>query len=138
MTPSLLALLGYTTWMLLLVGIILFIRVPLTLTGKRAANQFSPAGDDVSPFSGRVARAHANCYENLPVFAGLIVVAHLAGHHDITDRLALAVVGARVVQSLIHLASTSPAAVTLRFVAFSAQWLVQASWAFELARVGLA
>ncbi len=38
MTPSLLALLGYTTWMLLLVGIILFIRVPLTLTGKRAAN----------------------------------------------------------------------------------------------------
>lgn len=138
MTPSLLALLGFVIWMLFLVSIMMFIRVPLTLTGKRAANNFSPAGTDVSPFAGRLARTHANCYENLPVFAGLIVVAHLSGHADITDRLALAALGARVVQSLIHLASTSPAAVTVRFVAFSAQWLVMASWAFELARVGLA
>jgi len=61
MSISLLALLLYATWTLLLLAGIAALRVAKTLSGERRANQFSPSGEDVSPFSGRLCRAHANC-----------------------------------------------------------------------------
>lgn len=80
----------------------------------------------------RLARAHANCLEGLPVFGGLLVIAALAGQTAITDPLALVLLGARVVQSLIHLASLSVMAVNLRFSAFAVQMLIALYWAFAL------
>ncbi|MFU8896841.1 MAG: hypothetical protein ACNA8J_10675 [Gammaproteobacteria bacterium] len=50
----------------------------------------------------------------------------------VTDALAPVLLGARIVQSTIHLASTAPAAVTARFVAFSVQMAIAAYWAFAL------
>lgn len=132
MSPSLHALVGYAAWMLVLLLILAFLRTGLTLTGKRAANQFKPSGDDVSPFSGRLARAHANCYENLPVFAALVVAAHLSGHGSVTDGLALVVLVARLAQSSIHLLSTSVPAVMLRFTAFAVQVGIEVWWAIQL------
>ena len=138
MSLSLVALLGYAAWTLILLSVIAGLRTTLTLSGKRAANAFSPAGDDVSPFSHRLCRAHANCCENLPVFGAIIAVAVLSGQAQVTDGLALWVLGARVAQSLIHLISTSEVAVMARFGALGVQIAIEASWIVSLARSGLA
>lgn len=132
MEDSLLAVLLYATWTLLLLGGIALLRVSVSLAGKRAVNAFAVSGEDVSPFSARLCRAHANCYENLPIFAGLVLTAVVSGNAAITAPLALWAVVARVGQSTVHLLSTSIGAVQLRFVFFLVQWLIQAWWAVYL------
>jgi uncharacterized MAPEG superfamily protein len=51
----------------------------------------------------RAMRAHANCIENLPVF-GAIVFALYVGNvtSDLVNMLAIAILIARVMQSLVH------------------------------------
>jgi hypothetical protein len=51
---------------------------------------------------------------------------------DVTDTLACWLLGARIVQSLIHLCSTSSTAVTLRFTAFAAQLAIGVYWSWRL------
>ena len=128
MTHSALAILGFAAWTMVLLASIALLRGKLTLRGIRYANSFAVSGDDVSPFSGRLCRAHANCYENLPVFASILVVAMFSGHTAQTDPLALWALAARVVQSSIHLISTRNRAVLLRFSCLAAQWMIQAYW----------
>ncbi|MBQ0919730.1 MAG: MAPEG family protein [Hydrogenophaga sp.] len=132
MSPSLLALLGFIAWTLLLLVIMETIRSRLVLMGAVAANGFQPDNANLSPFMQRLARAHANCLEGLPVFGGLLLVAAVAGRTAVTDPLAWVLLGARVVQSLIHLASTSPAAVTARFTAFAVQMGIAVYWVVRL------
>ncbi len=124
MSSSALALLGFAAWTLFLLGLIAVLRSGLVLTGARPANAFSPSGTDVSEFSGRLCRAHANCYENLPVFAAVILVAITSGASSLTDPLALWFLAARIGQSVVHLVSTSPLAVTLRFGLFLVQYVI--------------
>ncbi|MCR5883824.1 MAPEG family protein [Rhizobacter sp. J219] len=132
LTPSLLALLGFGAWTLALQTGIAFHRAALVLSGQRRANSFTPWGNDVSPFSARLCRAHANCVENLPVVAALVVSAAVAGVSAITDPLALWLLAARVCQSAVHLMSTSTRAVTLRFAFMAAQMGVLGFWVVEL------
>ena len=132
MSPSLLALLGYAAWTLLLLLGIGALRSSLTLSGARAANSFRPDGSDVSPFSERLCRAHANCYESLPAFAAIVLVAAVSGNGAITDGLAPWALLARVGQSTTHLLSTSPQAVTVRFGFFLVQVVVQVWWVVQL------
>lgn len=132
MSPSLLALLGFIAWTLLLLVIMETIRSRLVLTGAVAANGFQPDNANLSPFMQRLARAHANCLEGLPVFGGLLLLAAVAGRTAVTDPLAWVLLGARVLQSLIHLASTSPAAVTARFTAFAVQMGIAVYWVVRL------
>jgi uncharacterized MAPEG superfamily protein len=128
MSPSLVALLGYGAWTMALLGGIALLRGSLTGYGLRAANSFTVSGDDVSLFSARLCRAHANCYENLPIFASIIVVAALGGYTHVTDPLALWVLAARVAQSTVHLISTTNQAVMLRFTCMLAQLVIQGYW----------
>jgi uncharacterized MAPEG superfamily protein len=132
MTPTLTALAGFIAWALLLLISMEVIRSKLVLTGAVPANGFTPDNATLSPFMQRLARAHANCIEGLPIFGGLMIVAVVAGKSGITDPLALALLGARIVQSTIHLVSVSPAAVTARFAAFSVQLVIAAYWSFAL------
>ena len=88
MSSSLIALLGYAAWTLALLGGIAMLRTYYTVVGGRYANSFKTTGEDVSAFSARLCRAHANCYENLPIFAALITVATVSGQSAITDPLA--------------------------------------------------
>jgi uncharacterized MAPEG superfamily protein len=132
MSNTLLALLGFTCWALFLLVLMEAIRSKLVLTGQVAANGFNPENSNLSSFMQRLARAHANCLEGLPIFGGLMVVAVIAGKSSITDPLAFALVAARIVQSTIHLISTSSAAVTARFAAFAVQMGVAVYWAFKL------
>lgn len=132
MSPSLLALLGFIAWTLLLLVVMESIRSKLVLTGAVAANGFDPGNSTLSPFMQRLARAHANCLEGLPLFGGLLLLAQVAGKSQVTDPLAYALLAARVVQSVIHLASTAPAAVTARFTAFAVQMGIGVYWVAAL------
>jgi uncharacterized MAPEG superfamily protein len=132
MNPTLTALAGFVAWSLFLLVPMEVIRSWLVVTRVVPANGFSPDNANLSPFMQRLARAHANCIEGLPIFGGLMLVAVIAGRSAITDPLAYALLAARVVQSSIHLASVSPTAVTLRFAAFAVQMAIAVYWAFRL------
>ena len=132
MNPTALALLGYISWYLVLIAGIAVHRSYLTVSGQRAANSFKPEGSDVSAFSGRLCRAHANCYEGFPYVGGLLVLALVTDTTQITHSLALWVFAARVAQSVIHLISTSAMAVQVRFFFFLIQMVICFYWAFQL------
>ena len=136
MSPSALALVGYVAWSLFLVIWIVGYRTGLFLAKKHAANGFDPSGSDVSEFSGRLCRAHANCYENLAIFASLVLLAMATGNGAITDPLARWVLVARVAQSVTHLISTSEIAVTIRVTFFMVQLGIMAYWVVQLGMLG--
>lgn len=129
MNPTLIALTGFISWSLLLLVLMESIRSWLVLTKAVPANGFTPDNSNLSPFMQRLARAHANCIEGLPIFGGLMLVAIVADSTALTDPLAYVFLGARVVQSLIHLSSLSATAVTLRFSAFAVQMGIGVYWA---------
>jgi uncharacterized MAPEG superfamily protein len=131
-SPSSIALTGFITWALLLLVLMEVIRAQLVLRGKVPANGFTPDNAALSPFMQRLARAHANCVESLPIFGGLLLVAIATDRSSITDPLAYLFLGSRVFQSLVHLASLSPTAVTIRFTAFTVQMAIGLYWAFML------
>ncbi len=132
MNATLTALTGFIAWTLLLLILMELIRSKLVVTRAVPANGFQPDNANLSPFMQRLARAHANCLEGLPIFGGLMLVAAVAGKTAFTDPLAYTLLAARILQSTIHLASLSEAAVTLRFLAFAAQIGIAAYWAFIL------
>jgi len=132
MTQTLFALTGFVAWALILLVLMEAIRSKLVLTREVPANGFLPDNSNLSPFMQRLARAHANCLEGLPIFGGLMLIAVVAGKSSVTDSLALAFLGARIIQSLIHLASVSAMAVTLRFTAFAVQMAIGIYWAARL------
>jgi len=131
-SPSAIALTDFIAWALLLLVLMEIIRTALVASGKVAANGFAPDNAGLSPFMQRLARAHANCLEGLPIFGGLPLVALVTGHTSITDPLAYWFLGARLFQSLVHLVSVSAQAVSIRFTAFAVQMAIGLVWAFKL------
>ena len=119
-------------WSLLLLIMMEVLRVRLVVTGAIAGPQFRPDNANLSPFMQRLARAHGNCIEGLPIFGGLLVVALLTNRAEITNGLAMWLLMARVVQSLAHLSSLSVLAVNTRFAAFSVQMAIAAYWCWAL------
>lgn len=132
LTPTALALTALIAWALALLLLMEALRAKLVLGGEVAANGFVPDNANLSPFMQRLARAHANCLEGLPIFGGLMLVALVTGRSAVTDPLAWVMLGARLLQSCIHLASTSATAVTLRFAAFAVQMGIALWWALRL------
>ena len=132
MNATALVLTLFIAWTLLLLVVMEVLRSHLVVTGRMAPNAFQPDNANLSPFMQRLARAHANCVESLPVLGGLLVVALVTGRSGITDPLAPWLLAARVIQSGIHLASLSPVAVTARFSAFAVQIGIAAYWAWAL------
>lgn len=132
MNPTLAALTGFIAWTLVLLTLMEVLRSKMVMFKQMPANGFQPDNANLSPFMQRLARAHANCIEGLPVFGGLMLVAIVSGRTDVTDALAYGLLGARIVQSLFHLASLSERAVTLRFTAFAVQVAIAIYWAARL------
>ena len=131
-SPTAVALTGFIIWALVLLVLMEVIRSKMVLTKEVSANGFVPDNANLSPFMQRLARAHANCVEGLPIFGGLMFVTLVTERTGVTDALAYVFLAARVVQSLIHLASLSPAAVTLRFSAFAVQLGIAVYWSYGL------
>ncbi|WP_269789749.1 MAPEG family protein [Stenotrophomonas sp. Iso1] len=132
MNPTLAALTGFVIWSLSLLVLMEIIRAKLVVAGTFAATAFNPQNSNLSPFMQRLARAHANCIEGLPIFGGLMLIALISDRSSITDPLAYTFLAARILQSLIHLSSLSSLAVTLRFTAFTVQMIIAVYWAIKL------
>jgi len=131
------ALIGLVLWALLLLSALASYRSFLTVIMGRPANSFAPTGLDLQPFGQRLTRAHANTYEFLPFAIAILVFAVATGQAQITDDLAIALLGLRIAQSLVHLVSTSPIAVIIRFVAFFIpQIAIVAWWSLKLIAAG--
>ena len=132
MTISALVLTLFLAWTLLLLVVMEVLRSHLVITGRIRSNGITPDNAGLSPFMRRLARAHANCVEGLPVFGGLLLVALVTGRTEVTDALAPWLLGARIVQSGIHQASTSATAVNARFAAFAVQMAIGIYWVWKL------
>ncbi len=132
MSPTAIALLTYVAWTLLLLFGVAAIRSARVLNSSRAINSFSPSGADLEGFGQRVTRAHANCYENLPIAGAVMLYAIATGQDAVTNGLAYALVGARIAQSATHLISTSNAFVMIRFAFFGVQILILIFWLLKL------
>ena len=124
MTVPVWMLLGFATWTVLLlmatVGVYRWSRI---LTGRVEVRNFRADQVEGEDWYKRAMRAHANCVENLPVF-GAIVFALYVGNvaSTLVDFLAIAILIARVLQSLVHVCfvQTNTMAST-RFAFFSVQ-----------------
>jgi uncharacterized MAPEG superfamily protein len=71
MNPTATALSGFVAWSLFLLVLMEAIRSKLVLTKAGPANGFQPDNANLSPFMQRLARAHANWIEGLPVSCSL-------------------------------------------------------------------
>jgi uncharacterized MAPEG superfamily protein len=111
------AVLAFATWTIaiLIVGVGVY-RWSLILAGKAELKSFPGDEPHGSPLYRRFVRAHANCVENLPVFAAIVLAEEAAGARSPTlNLLSVAVVASRIVQTSAHLASGSNAAIAVRF-----------------------
>jgi len=128
LSPTATALLGFAAWTIALVVLLGLYRSGLVMGGKKAANQFNPSGEDLEGFGRRLTRAHANCYENLPVAAAVLLYAIATRQESATDPLAYVFLGARIAQSVVHLISTSRPFVLIRFTLFLVQVAILVFW----------
>jgi len=117
------ALLGFVAWtILLLVSTIGYTRVSAVLRRQARPNSFNAAVPHGSERYQRCMRAHLNCIENLPIFAALVLLASAVGlSSQLFELAALAVLPARVRQSIAHVSSGSNRAVLIRFYFYSVQ-----------------
>lgn len=133
LSASAAVLLGLVAWTLLLVFVLINHRGLLVLSASKAVNAFAADGSSTPGLGQRLARAHANCVENLPLFAVALLYAMVTGQTQITDPLAPLLLGARLFQSLMHLLGTSPLLVWLRFAGYLVQLAILAWWLLRLA-----
>jgi len=107
------------------------------LLGRARPNAFPadvPHGPD---WYRRVARAHANCVENLGPFAAVVLTGHVVGLDDgAFANLALAYVLARVGQTVSHISSNRSLIVNVRFTFFMAQMVCIGAMIVQIVRHG--
>lgn len=123
------ALLGFVVWTVLLTFVLVGVRVGAAQKGH-ALNTFSPDGKDLPDFGRRVTRAHANSLENLAIMASLLLYALATDQEAVTNGLASIAFGARVVQTVAHVASGNVPAVLVRANAFGVQMIIALVWAW--------
>jgi len=125
-------LLGFATWTLFLllatVGIYRWSRI---LTGREQIRAFRADQVEGEDWYRRSMRAHANCVENLPVFAVIVLALYVSGiDSQLVRALTIVVLVARVLQSLVHVSFVqSNRVVAVRFTFFLVQilaflWLI--------------
>lgn len=121
---ALIALTCYAMWAMFLVISIAAVRVHQIMTGRADVADFPAGVRHGSEGYWRLNRAHMNTIENLPIFATVVLAGWAAGAIDpVFNLLAVIVVAARAIQSLIHISSASRPAVYARFVFFAIQIL---------------
>lgn len=139
MTTPLLCLLAFAAWTILLtVAGIGLARMYLAFFESVPYNAWSKVdegrGEDPDPpIMKRLRRARANCVENLPIVAPIILTGAMLGVQTKTfDYLAVAFLVLRLCQSTIHIISTSPAAVFLRMMCYAPQLFIWAWMALHI------
>ncbi len=132
MTPTGTALTGFTIWFVALTVALALFRTYLSFSTGKALNSFAPDGLDTPGLGRRLTRARDNCFETLPAFAALALVASMSGRLDVTDGLAPVVFYTRVIQSVTHIISISVPAVLLRATMLTIQIVIYLMWGIRL------
>lgn len=117
-------LVGFAVWTVLLllatVGVYRWSRI---LTGRVAIRNFRADQIEGADWYKRAMRAHANCVENLPVFGAIVFglyVGNVTG--ALVNALTVAVLVARIMQSMVHVCFVQTNAVaSVRFGFFFVQ-----------------
>ena len=124
MNIPVIVLLGFAAWTLLTlfssIGVYRWSRI---LTGRTSIAEWRADLPQGSDWYQRAMRAHMNCVENLPVYTAIVVALIATGVKSETiDTLAVALLGARVGQTLVHIGlPPTNAAASLRFALFFVQ-----------------
>lgn len=127
------ALLYYVLWMVALVLLYAGYRIPLVLTFKKPADSWSRGKTAADPgVITRASHAHANCVENLPLFAAVVLASVALDQRAVVDAFACWVLYARIGQSVVHLIGTSFILVLTRATLFLVQLGLIAYMAFKL------
>ncbi|MDX2426859.1 MAG: MAPEG family protein [Cycloclasticus sp.] len=124
MTIPIWMLFGFAMWTLtVLLGSVGVYRWSRILTGKVAIKEFRADKVEGDDWYLRAMRAHANCIENLPVFAVIVFVSFVSGASSANlDIMAVGVLVARILQSTIHIAATPTNTIVLvRFIFYLLQ-----------------
>ena len=124
MTIPVAVLLGFAGWTLATLTVAIgWYRWSQILTGRAAIHEFEGGARQPTGWSQRAHRAHANCLENLPLYAAVVVAIVATGAtHPALDPLALVLMAARVGQTSIHIIFEQTArVVSVRFSLFLAQ-----------------
>ncbi len=132
MSQSMIALVGFGLWTIILVFLLANVRLAVTMKSGKELNTFSPDGKDVDGFAQRLTRAHLNCLELLPVAGAVMLSAAVTGNGGITDPWAMILLYARIGQSVIHLIGTSVPLVLIRATLFVVQLVILAIWSYKL------
>ena len=116
------ALLGFAAWTVLLVAGVFLYRGLRFVTGTPINNwpRSAKPGNDAALVK-RMEDAHANCLENLPVFAVIVLAAAAMGRLESIAALAPFVLYARIGQSIVHLVGVGQAHVLVRATFWSVQ-----------------
>jgi uncharacterized MAPEG superfamily protein len=144
MTTPLWTLLAFAGWTLLvLMAGVGTRRWYLILSGRAVLTNFPGDTPHGNIAYRRAVRAHANCVENLPVYAAIVLSAEVAQLVPVQmDMLALIVIMCRIVQSSIHmLLPETNMTVGVRFSFFFAQvaamiWMIASIASLAVARAG--
>jgi uncharacterized MAPEG superfamily protein len=124
--PSIVALVLFALWTIALVLMVGIERVILVARGHIKSSDITPGAPHGNAAYWRMNRAHMNAAENLAIFATVVLAGYAVGQESsLFNLLAMAVLVARIVQSLIHIVSGSSLATSLRFAAFGVQLLLQ-------------
>jgi uncharacterized MAPEG superfamily protein len=116
------ALLGFAAWTAILVLGVFLYRGLRFVTGtpiNHWPRGAKPADD--AAFVKRLEDAHANCLENLPLFAVIVLGAAATGRLEVIAPLAPWVLYARIGQSLTHLTGVGQLQVLVRATFWSVQ-----------------
>ena len=116
------ALLGFAAWTVLLVTGVFLYRGLRFVTGtpiNHWPRSAKPAND--AALVKRMEDAHANCLENLPVFAVIVLAAAAMGRLETIAAPAPFVLYARIGQSTVHLLGVGQAHVLVRATFWSVQ-----------------
>ncbi|MDM0002506.1 MAPEG family protein [Variovorax sp. J22P240] len=125
MLPELM-LLGFAAWTLvLLLTTVGAYRLSRVFSGRAGMSEFRADQVEGQDWYRRAMRAHANCVENLPVFAVLVFALRVFGIADpAVDALCVVILAARIPQSLVHVCfAQTDRVVSVRFALFFVQFL---------------
>lgn len=127
------ALLLFALWTLITMFISNGYRLSQIMTFANPINAFPRSAPNADPgLFVRARDAHANCMENLPIFAAIVLAAAAMGQSPVADAAGHYVLLARVAQSVVHMIGTSVVLVWVRASFFFIQVFLFASMALQL------
>lgn len=131
MNNTIITLIAYIGWIILLLFVLAAYRTTYAKNSSKSL-KFKADGSDTAPLGERITRAQANCVESFSFIGGILLLAVATDSTAITNSLAIYVLLARLIQSIVHIISTSNLFIQIRFVFFLVQVGICIYWLYML------